>query len=400
MLQLRSLRSASTARRFLARSNATLSVEATPESAPPPLASDKPVPPHLQLQPQTESTPLRRVKKLKHPTKRPPISLDRPREWNRPIPVGVIPAYDLALEYLKRDADALRAELEQVRAQAAKAEGEEAEQLLEKARILEVQSEINLPDVRWKTANGMADLSKPVYRHLVEQRWRSEGALDLLMERIYQMNVVPDVLPELHPSFDLRINFPEGVAPGQYVKSSAWKPVEPGVYLLPQQTRHSPRLFTTVFHTDTRLYTLLMVDPDFPDEEVQGFQNFLHWMQPNIPLSSSSSAIPSSIFTHTPYIPPHPQRGTKYHRYVLLLLPQSSEITVPRLVRGERLRFDVRGFMEKYGLDGAKGGGAHMWREVWDEDVSKIYSDILKAEEPRYGQIPRRVEYQRPKKYI
>ena len=26
-----------------------------------------------------------------------------------------------------------------------------------------------------------ADLTKPIYKHLVEQRWREEGALDLLV---------------------------------------------------------------------------------------------------------------------------------------------------------------------------------------------------------------------------
>ena len=81
---------------------------------------------------------------------------------------------------------------------------------------------------------------------------------------------------------------------------------------------------------------------------------------------------------HTQYIPPHPQKGTKYHRYVILLLPQLSpieKIAVPRFEDGERLGFDVRKFMSTYGLGG--NGGAHIWREVWDEEVSRIYHDIL-----------------------
>ena len=28
---------------------------------------------------------------------------------------------------------------------------------------------------------ALADMSKPVYRHMLEQRWREEGALDLLV---------------------------------------------------------------------------------------------------------------------------------------------------------------------------------------------------------------------------
>lgn len=38
-------------------------------------------------------------------------------------------------------------------------------------------------------------------------------------------------------------------------------------------------MYTTLFHTDTRLYTLLMVDLDVPNPETQSFTTYLHWMQ-------------------------------------------------------------------------------------------------------------------------
>ncbi|KAN0101061.1 hypothetical protein V8E55_001045 [Tylopilus felleus] len=79
----------------------------------------------------------------------------------------------------------------------------------DKLHYLAIQSQINFPRGSVKCANGMADMSKVVYRHIMEQRWRKEGALDLLMERIHQMHVVPDVVPDIHPSFDLRVSFPE-----------------------------------------------------------------------------------------------------------------------------------------------------------------------------------------------
>ena len=34
-------------------------------------------------------------------------------------------------------------------------------------------------------------------------------------------------------------------------------------------------------------------------------------------------------------------------------------------------------FAQQYGFDGARGGGAHMWREVWDDTVSHIYEHTL-----------------------
>ena len=58
------------------------------------------------------------------------------------------------------------------------------------------------------------------------------------MERIHQMNVVPDLLPSLRPSLDLRLNFPEP-PPDDIVRRTRMKrkyeKVEPGVYLLPEQ---------------------------------------------------------------------------------------------------------------------------------------------------------------------
>ena len=99
------------------------------------------------------------------------------------------------------------------------------------------------------------------------------------------MNVVPDVLPSLHPSLDLRLTFPEAPPKNTYLRTRSkrqHKQVEPGVFLVSEQvwqcelsfpvslrlftselsqTRKQPTLYATVLHQDIRLYTLLMVDP-------------------------------------------------------------------------------------------------------------------------------------------
>lgn len=55
------------------------------------------------------------------------------------------------------------------------------------------------------------------------------------------MNVVPDLLPSLHPSIDLRLNFPEA-PPTDVVRRTRMKrkyeKVEPGVFLLPEQVSY------------------------------------------------------------------------------------------------------------------------------------------------------------------
>ena len=55
----------------------------------------------------------------------------------------------------------------------------------------------------------------------------------------------------------------------------------------------------------------------------------------------------------------------------------SVELDIPIVSDQERLGFNVRKFASQWNLNGAKGGGVHMWREVWDDDVSLIYRDIL-----------------------
>lgn len=101
-----------------------------------------------------------------------------------------------------------------------------------------------------------------------------------------------------------------------------------------------------------------------------------------------------------PYEPPHPQKGTPYHRYVTLLLPQLERLNLtPADLPSGRAGFDVREFAAKHKLgyytegEGVSmemvpetykekvgkgmGGGLHMWRAVWDQDVSRVYKDIL-----------------------
>lgn len=99
--------------------------------------------------------------------------------------------------------------------------------------------------------------------------------------------------------------------------------------------------------------------------------------RPNIPLSATSPSLISDTNCHTKYIPPHPQKGTPYHRYTILLLPQKSQIDVPVVEEDQRLGFSVREFMAKHNLDDFTGGGVHMWRGEWSPAVSRIHRELL-----------------------
>lgn len=233
--------------------------------------------------------------------RRPQISLSNPKKWNRPLAEGVVPAYDEALKVIRRDSEELGTEARKMRkeisrleveveAEDAKGESDQVlgmltklESLRKKHHVICVQSQINSPSVRWTVANAQFDPLIPAHRHLAEQRWRGQGALDLLMERLHQMNVVPDLLPGIHPSLDLHLTVPYPLNK-QFKRSikSGGKDivaVEPGSFVSPTQTARAPGLWAHAWHLDVRLYTMVMIDPDVPDEETSSFTTYLHWMK-------------------------------------------------------------------------------------------------------------------------
>ncbi|KAJ3851842.1 phosphatidylethanolamine-binding protein [Lentinula lateritia] len=381
--------------------------------------------------------------------RRPQISVDKPKNWNRPIAEGVLPAYDEALKLIMRDSEDLSKEARkmgkeihalEVQAEAEEAQGntekfnsilEELESLRKKYQILSVQSQINMPSVRWTVNNAQLDPWNPAHLHLAEQRWRGQGALDLLMERIHQMHVVPDLLPGVHPSLDLHVTVPYPLNK-QFKRSmkSGGKSivgVEPGSFLSPTQTARAPGLWAHAWHSDVRLYTMVMLDPDVPNEETRTFTTYLHWMKPNIPVSAVAEPrafiSPSLLNSHTTYVPPHPQQGTPYHRYTILLLPQppktvyslnteakffkdlakhnaeqhttSQWLDIPVVPDSQRRGFNLRQFIREWENNAVVvGGGVHMFRELWDETVSGVF-EVSVAEgrenEEKYA-LPKKVD--------
>ena len=156
--------------------------------------------------------PQRRGPRIKCITKRPPISNASPREWCRPLAPGVLPAYDLALELLEADSTRIKSEalvlrediraMEEQRTTMTIKETEDAratinklddelEALRAKLRILEVQAEANLPNVRWRVANAMRKYISAMFscveisdllfkricrRQLIDISWNKDGA--------------------------------------------------------------------------------------------------------------------------------------------------------------------------------------------------------------------------------
>lgn len=296
-------------------------------------------------------------------------------QWKPVLEKGKLPAYDEALAFVEADAAVQRERLSE-----AKQSGKVA-----LADALEIASEINLPNIRAEFLGGEYDLSRPVFRHLREQAWRLGGALDRLVERATLMDVLPDVVPNVTFAADLQVLFGEGNGIGDHGGNGG--DVLPGVFLTPDQTRTAPQIQATVFHPEERQYTLMLVDPDAPSESTESYETYVHWLVQDIPLSATQSALPSTLNEVLPYIPPHPQQGTPYHRYTMLLLEQTGPVSLGDVARTP---FQVDAFAKQHNL---ALRGLHFWREQWSKDhkntVSAIYTETLKEPEPRYGHLPR-----------
>jgi len=61
------------------------------------------------------------------------------------------------------------------------------------------------------------------------------------MERLHQMKVIPDVIPDLHPSIDIHVSA-RTTYKDMKITGKKHFTVEPGTFLLPEQVRTCYRL--------------------------------------------------------------------------------------------------------------------------------------------------------------
>ncbi|KAJ2712934.1 mitochondrial 54S ribosomal protein YmL35 [Coemansia spiralis] len=295
---------------------------------------------------------------------------------------GVNAAYDEAVKiidaYSKQkaaEADAAAAELSKARE--AGVAGEQL-QVLHKAWFdLAVESKINDAEVLWNARRGNYDLAQPVYQHLRQQAW-SGRPLEILMQRLLQMFVLPDMLDPRFvgtPEAQLNVTLADG----------SGEAIEPGSIVDPAAAREEPQIALVTFHDEPRLHTLVMVDMDEPCEETQSFCEKLHWAVANLPFARSQPVAEAASGTVLlPYLPPHPAHGTPAHRYVFAVFEQGdagqaridgSAIDVGRATT-------VRELVEAHGL---RPVGLSFVRAAWNESVDSVYRDVLGQPAPRFG---------------
>lgn len=213
------------------------------------------------------------------------------------------------------------------------------------------------------------DMNRPIYRYLADRKWR-EYKRKLLMQRISQMYIVPDMLPHLDPTANVSLGFlrRRNVPPGEFVDSR--------VSAIP------PRLNVQVFDQGERLVSIAVVDPDVPDEGKDSFSSRCHFLAVNIPLSPTATSIHLSKLNEDehivhPWLPPYAQKGAPYHRLAVFIIQQDdigkgASLDVKALRGGSGFRregFKIRRFMDKKPL---RPIGMHLFRSRWDEGTDGV----------------------------
>ncbi|KAF3401419.1 hypothetical protein DPV78_005476 [Talaromyces pinophilus] len=232
---------------------------------------------------------------------------------------------------------------------------------------LKVWADINDPMVKRKFEDGEGDMNLPVYRHLADKKWREYRRL-IIIQRITQMNVIPDVLPACDPTIDVKLYFDgKAISPGSFVDS--------------RLSMSAPKLNVQSFEAGQKLVTIAVVNPDIPNVEKNGFDYQCHYLAVNVPISPTDTHVDLANLPETaeillPWLPPAAQKGAPYHRLSFFVMEQKNNqpLDAAALKNGlERFDFRLRALQSKYHL---KPVGAALFRTQWDENTDAVMKEL------------------------
>ena len=211
-------------------------------------------------------------------------------------------------------------------------------------------------------------MNKPIYRYLADQKWR-DYRCKILVQRITQMKVIPDVLANCDPVVDTKLYFGKrAIQPGDFVNSMV--------------TTNPPKLDVQMFERGQKLVTIAVVDPDVPNVEKDGYDYKMHYVAVNVPISPTSTKIDLAELSADsqvvlPWVPPVAQKGSPYHRLSMFILEQrdSKPLDFAAVKAKETVRenLTLRALQTRYLL---KPIGAHLFRTQWDENTLEVMKQI------------------------
>lgn len=206
------------------------------------------------------------------------------------------------------------------------------------------------------------DMNKPIYRYLADREWRSYRRA-LLIQRITQMSVVPDVLPTLDPTTSVDLSFGKKV-------------VQPGEFVDSRLSEQPPKLKVQVYDKGERLVTVAVISPDVPNVEKDSFDYRCHFLACNIAVSPTTTSIPFRLLSNDkivlPWLAPWTQRGAPYQRLPIFVFEQDDGQTLDvQALQGtsSRENFIMRSFADRHRL---RPIGVNMFRSHWDEGTAEV----------------------------
>ncbi|KAF3280803.1 hypothetical protein TWF970_002490 [Orbilia oligospora] len=243
---------------------------------------------------------------------------------------------------------------------------------------LKLNMDKNNPRIKYTYENKLKiDPYKKIYQHWDDQKWRSLKR-KLLMQRVEQMNVVPDVLPSIDPIIDVSLRFRR-------------KNVPHGAKVLAKNATRYPSVQVKQFDSKKRLVTVLVVDPDKPNLEKNGFDYYLQWMVTNCDISIENPMVVGVSTSHNardevaPYEVPYVHKGEGYHRYCLFILEQNGTIEIPG--KPERLTNSKKAETKEGETPEAKEGEAAPVEAPKTEETVSTTSPAVKSKESRVQRL-------------
>lgn len=214
----------------------------------------------------------------------------------------------------------------------------------------------------------IGDMNLPIYRHLANEKWR-EYQYRILVQRITQMKVIPDVLPHCDPSVDVKLYFNRKI-------------VQPGAFVDSRVSMSTPKLNVQSFDEGEKLVTIAVVNPDIPNLETNGFDYQCHYLAVNIPISPTNTHVDLANLAEgaevlLPWLPPAAQKGSPYHRLPFFIMEQKDNKPLDaEAIKAKGLdRHDLRlrTLQTRHKLTPI---GAHLFRTQWDENTDEVMNEL------------------------
>lgn len=215
-------------------------------------------------------------------------------------------------------------------------------------------------------------MNKPIYRFLSDKKWRNYKR-KVLVQRLEQMNVVPDVLDAIDPVVSTQLMFGRRKVPHGEIVDSRVSEIAPFINIQP-------------YDRGERLYTIAVIDPDVPNVEKDGYDTRCHYLACNIKISPTETMVRLGDLSAEsqvilPWLAPYSQKGLPYQRLAVVILeqparepsadstgPRSQEIAVEK-ISIRRDNFILKRFSTAHRLSPV---GADLFRTTYDEGTAGV----------------------------